>query len=72
LSIALSILTSDFTFSRLRRWVNKKQKVFPALKPKSPEKCVQGGILFGYHFIGDTTVFVRDFTLFPVVDFKMR
>jgi hypothetical protein len=51
---------------------NKKQKVFPCLKPKSTGKCVQGGILFGYHFIGDTTVFVRDFTLFPVVDFKTR
>jgi hypothetical protein len=42
------------------------------LKPKSPEKGKQGGIIFGYHFIGDTTVFVCDFTLFPVVDFKTR
>jgi hypothetical protein len=28
----------------------------------------QGGILFGYRFVGNPTVFIRDFILFPVVN----
>jgi hypothetical protein len=32
----------------------------------------QGGMLFGYRFIGNPTVFIRDFALFPIVDFKIE
>jgi hypothetical protein len=43
--------------------------VFVFYLPTGPSALrKQGDILFGYSFIGNPTVFMRDFILFPVVN----